>query len=348
MLQVSSPGPLPELTSLTTGDYLESWLSQVRGRVRGRTYQGYAGLLRRYAIPLLGPVPLKDLHPLHLQHLYGQLLEEGAGGYRDQLSASTVLNLHRVLVQSLGWAERFGLLERSPAKAARPPRPRRAEPKVVDPALASRILEATSGTPLELPVAIALATGMRRGEILGLRWGDLSPDLCAAHVRRSLQATGEALVFEEPKTKRSRRSVALPAFLHPYLERQRADQARRKEDLGDGWIDSDLAIDAGDGSPVNPDSMSSAWRFLVLRAGLPHVRFHDLRHAHATLLLCQGVHPKVVSERLGHATVGITLDTYSHVLPSMQSEAAAAIDRLFGPQRAVASAGSPPGGLPGP
>src|SRR5712691_6596686 len=125
MLQLSSPGPLPELSSLTTRDYLESWLSQVRGRVRGRTYSGYAGLLRRYAIPLLGEVPLKDLHPLHLQHLYGALLEEGAGGYRDHLSASTVLNLHRVLVQSLGWAERFGLLDRRPAKAARPPRPRR-------------------------------------------------------------------------------------------------------------------------------------------------------------------------------------------------------------------------------
>jgi len=118
---------------------------------------------------------------------------------------------------------------------------------VVDPALAERILEATSGTRLEFPVAFALGTGMRRGEILGLRWGDLSPDLCVAHVRRSLQATGEALVFEEPKTKRSRRSVALPAYLHPYLERQRADQARRKEDLGDGWIGSALVIDAGDG-----------------------------------------------------------------------------------------------------
>jgi integrase len=330
MLQARSPVPLPELTSLTTGEYLESWLSQVRGRVRGRTYQGYAGLLRRYAMPLLGGVPLKDLHPLHLQHLYGQLLEEGAGGYRDQLSASTVLNLHRVLVQSLGWAERFGLVERSPAKAARPPRPRRAEPKEVDPALAERILQASSGTPLELPVAFALATGMRRGEILGLRWGDLSLDLCVAHVRRSLQATGEALVFEDPKTKRSRRSVALPAFLHPYLERQRADQARRRQDLGDGWTCSELVIDAGDGSPVNPDSMSSAWRFLVARAGLPHVRFHDLRHAHATLLLCQGVHPKVVSERLGHATVGITLDIYSHVIPGMQAEAARAFDQLFG------------------
>ncbi len=329
MLQVSSPGPPPELIALSTGDYLESWLSQVRGRVRGRTYSGYAGLLRRYAIPALAEVPLKDLHPLHLQHLYGALLEHGAGGYRDRLSASTVSNLHRVLVQSLGWAERFGLLERSPAKAARPPRPRRAEPKVVDPALAGRILEGSAGTRLELPVAFALATGMRRGEILGLRWSDLAPDLSVAHVRRSLQATGGALVFEEPKTKRSRRSVALPAFLHPYLERQRADQVRRMQVLGDRWTCSDLVIDAGDGAPVNPDSMSSAWRFLVIRSGLPHVRFHDLRHAHATLLLCQGVHPKVVSERLGHATVGITLDIYSHVIPGMQAEAARAFDRLF-------------------
>src|SRR6266487_4462612 len=241
MLQVS-PGPPPELTSLSTGDYLETWLSQVRGRVRGRTYSGYAGLLRRYAIPHLGEVLLRDLHPLHLQHLYGALLEQGAGGYRDRLSASTVLNLHRVLVQSLGWAERFGLLERSPAKAARPPRPRRAEPKVVDPALAGRILEASAGTPLELPVAVAISTGMRRGEILGLRWSDLSGDRSVAHVRRSLQATGEALVFEEPKTRRSRRSVALPAFLHPYLDRQREDQARRRSALGGSWADGDLVI----------------------------------------------------------------------------------------------------------
>lgn len=115
---------------------------------------------------------------------------------------------------------------------------------MVDPALAERILEAASGTRLELPVAIALATGMRRGEILGLRWRDLASDLSVAHVRRSLQATGEALVFEEPKTKRSRRSVALPAFLAPYLERQRADQARRKDDLADGWVDADLVIDS--------------------------------------------------------------------------------------------------------
>jgi integrase len=135
-------------------------------------------------------------------------------------------------------------------------------------------------------------------------------------------------VFEEPKTRRSRRAVDVPAFLLPYLRRQRAAQASRRERCG-SWVDLDLVIDAGDGRPLNPDTLSSGWYRFLKRSGLPHIRFHDLRHAHATLMLLQGVHPKVVSERLGHASVGITLDTYSHVLPSMQTEAVAAFDRLF-------------------
>jgi integrase len=178
-------------------------------------------------------------------------------------------------------------------------------------------------------VAIAAATGMRRGEILALRWGDIAEDLSTAHVSASLQATRDGLVFERPKTARSRRAVALPAFLQPFLERQRQAQTLQQERLGSGWQGIDLVVSREDGSPVNPDSLSSAWRRLLRKHGLPPVRFHDLRHAHATLMLVQGVHPKVVSERLGHASVGITLDTYSHVLPSLQSQAVEAFDRLF-------------------
>ena len=171
---------------------------------------------------------------------------------------------------------------------------------------------------------------MRRGEILALRWSDVSGDLSVAHVRRTLQPTETGLVFERPKTHRSARSVMLPAFLGPYLLRQRADQARRRQKLGgDGWSDHDLVVDDGDGTPFNPGTLSAGWARFLRKAGLPWVRFHDLRHAHATLMLLQGVHPKVVSERLGHASVGITLDTYSHVLPVMQEEAARAFDDLF-------------------
>jgi integrase len=306
------------------GEYLDAWLAHVRGRVRQKTWEGYEGLIRLYAKPHLGDRSLSDLGPLDLQHLYSGLLE------RDPpLSGGTVLNLHLVLTQALSQAVRWGYLSSNPAAGAQPPRPRRAELAVIDAAIAGRLLRATAGTRFEAPVAIAIATGMRRGEILGLRWSDISPDLSLAHVCRSVQPTGNGLVFELPKTKRSRRAVVLPAFLVPYLERQRADRDERRRALGSGWIEHDLVVDRGDGRPVNPDTLSSGWAIFVRKRALPLVRFHDLRHAHATLMLQQGVHPKIVSERLGHASIGITLDTYSHVLPAMQQEAAAAFDELF-------------------
>ncbi len=306
---------------LLTGDYLHQWLSHARGRVRPKTHEGYEGVIRLYASPALGEIPLHHLHPLHLQNLYGTLTERG-------LSGGTVLNLHLVLTQALSQAVRWGLLSANPAAGAQPPRPRRPEQKVVDPALAGRILAAAAGTPMELPCAVALSTGMRRGEILALRWADLDEAFNVAHVRRSLQVSGEGLAFVEPKTRRSRRAVALPSYLRPHLDRQRSSQAERRAACP-SWTDLDLVVDRGDGSPLHPDTLSSGWYRFLQRSGLAHVRFHDLRHAHATLLLLAGIHPKVVSERLGHASIGITLDIYSHVLPSMQSEAAAAFDHLF-------------------
>jgi integrase len=301
------------------------WLDHARGRVRAKTWQGYEALVRLYAQSALGELALDELTPLHLQRLYGRLLADPD----RQLSGGTVLNLHLVLSQALSQAVRWGYLGTNPAAGAQPPRPVRTEGALIDAALCERILAASLGTRFECPAAIAIATGMRRGEILGLRWADLDADLSLAHVRRSLSPTRLGLVFEQPKTKRSRRSVMLPEFLRPYLVRQREDQQRRRTKLGSEWSDEDAVIDRGDGRPLHPDTLSSQWGAFLARAGLRHVRFHDLRHAHATLMLQQGVHPKVVSERLGHASVGITLDTYSHVLPTMQAEATRAIDELF-------------------
>jgi integrase len=240
-----------------------------------------------------------------------------------------VLNLHLVLAQALGQAVRWQLLASNPAAGAQPPRPRRPPRQVVDPELLRRLLEAVAGTWLEVPAAIAAATGMRRGEILALCWSDLDPGLTLLRVQRTLQPTKDGLVFDQPKTPRSRRTVLLPEFLRPFLEHQRADQERRRSADSDGWAKTDLVIDRGDGNPVNPDTLSAGWARFLRRHGFPQVRFHDLRHAHATLMLTQGVHPKVVSERLGHASIGITLDTYSHVLPTLQQDAANAFDDLF-------------------
>ncbi|OFW72092.1 MAG: hypothetical protein A2Y55_12560 [Actinobacteria bacterium RBG_16_68_12] len=320
MQLAATSGPPPSL-----GSYLDGWLAHVAGRVRAKTWQGYECVIRLYAVPALGEVPLAEVSPLHLQRLYASLLSDRG----RPLSGGTVLNLHLVLTQALSQAVRWGYLSSNPASGAQPPRPRRAELIAVDARLCERLLQATRGTRLECPVAIAIATGMRRGEILALRWSDLDEDRGIAQVRRSIQPTRSGLVYEDPKTRRSRRAVVLPGFLRPYLDRQREDQTRRRSEAGATWAENDLVIDRGDGSPLNPDTLSSGWAGFLRRAGLPHVRFHDLRHAHATLMLQQGVHPKIVSERLGHASIGITLDTYSHVLPAMQAEAAAAFDELF-------------------
>lgn len=308
---------------LNVGDYLRHWLAHVAGRVRPKTLVGYEGLIRLYALPALGSLRLADIGPLNIQRLYGDLFGPDRG-----LSGGTVINLHLVLTQAFGQAERWGLIARNPVAGAQPPRARRPERAAVDADLAERLIAVTGGTRLQLPVVIALSTGMRRGEILALRWSDLDADLGVAHVRRTLQTAGGELLFVEPKTTRSRRAVELPAFVRPHLERQRDGRPGRKASCPT-WIEHDLVIDRGDGRPVNPDTLSSAWYRFCKKQGLPGIRFHDLRHAHATLMLLQGVHPKVVSERLGHASIGITLDTYSHVLPSMQSEAVRAFDELF-------------------
>lgn len=305
--------------------YLRHWLAHVRGRVRSSTYEGYRNLLHHHAIPHLGQVPLNELHPLDLQSLYTSLLDRKP----RPLSPGSVRNLHLVLSQSLKQAVAWQLLDRSPATGAQPPRPRPHHYTIADPKLLQTILDHLVGHPLEIPAALAITTGMRRGELLALRWTDLSHDLTTAHINRSLQPTPTGLSFQEPKTRRSRRAIVLPKLLHPYLHQQQQDQATRRANQPDTWTDHQLIVDRGDGNPINPDSLSSAWRRFITDHHLPAVRWHDLRHSHATALLLQGVHPKIVSERLGHASIGITLDTYSHVLPSMQTAAATAFDALF-------------------
>src|SRR5207244_5285597 len=191
---------------------------------------------------------------LPARHLLAQCVELQSRG----LSAVAVRYVDIVLCQGLGQASVCRLLPAHPAAATQPPRPRRPEMAAVDPSLAERILQVIKGTAYELPAAIAIATGMRRGEILALRWSDLDSELTTAHVRRTLGVAGRRLVFEEPKTRRSRRAVALPAFLRPYLERQREAQRVRRESCP-SWTELNLVIDSGNGSPVNPGTLSSGW-----------------------------------------------------------------------------------------
>ena len=191
-------------------------------------------------------------------------------------------------------------------------------------------LECARSTYLYMPILIAATTGMRRGEVLGLRWSDLDLDTGMASVRQTLESTKAGLIFKQPKTARSRRRLSLLTMTVQALRAHRTEQNKARLALGPAYEDHGLVCARADGRPINPRQLSKDFLSLLRRAdGLPRIRFHDLRHTHATQLLRQDVHPKIVSERLGHATIAITLDTYSHVMPGMQEDAALRLDAVL-------------------
>jgi integrase len=332
LLRDVDSGSLADPGRITVGEYLEKWLAHVRTRVRARTYERYSQIVRNQLTPNLGAIRLAKLTPLQIQAFYGKALSTGRFDGKGGLSARTVLHLHRVLSGALRQSVRWQLLTHNPAAATQPPRPERPQLQIVDPDLANSIFSKVGGTRMEVPVALALGVGMRRGEILALRWSDVDLTAGVVRITRTLQQTAEGLVVEEPKTERSRRSVTLPEFVIQSLRRHRKVQGERRLLCGEAWKDGNLVIERGDGAPWAPDTFSNDFADFASKNGVGRVRFHDLRHGHATLMLSQGVHPKVVSERLGHAGVAITLDTYSHVIPSLQAEAARVMDHIISGQ----------------
>ena len=215
---------------------------------------------------------------------------------------------------------------RNPAHAAKPPRPQRQQMTALDAAQTAALLKSLKADRLYIPVALAISTGMRRGEVLALKWAEVELECGQLMIARSLEQTKKGLGFKTPKTAKSRRRIALPKVAVRLLRAHKIAQARAKLRLGPAHQDHGLVCARPDGAPRPPSNFSTAFAAHIRRHKLPHVRFHDLRHTHATQLLKQGVHPKIVSERLGDSNIAITLDTYSHVLPGMQEEAIAALD----------------------
>jgi integrase len=318
-------GDYVEPNRLKTGEFLGKWLEDMRSRVAPKTWERYALAIRGHINPYLGQRLLKKLEPLDLTALYSHLLEKGRfkGG---ALSARSVRHTHVILRGALRQAVKWRLLTRDPSDAVAPPRPKRPEMRALDDAEMATLLEHAKATRLYLPILLAMSTGLRRSEIFGLRWRDVDFEKGQLAVRQTLQEVRKTLYFREPKSAKSRRTIAVSALVLEALKRHRATQAADRLALGAGYRDLDLVLARWDGSPWKPESISTLFRGLVRRAGLGRVRFHDLRHSHATQLLRLGVPAKVVSERLGHATIGITLDTYTHVLPGMQEEAAKKVD----------------------
>ena len=312
-------------TGRTTGDYLDRWIDDYAApNVAPSTLRRYRQICDRLR-PFIGHIPLDKLEPLQIQAAYAALLGDG-------LCKQTVLHHHRLLRQALAHAVTWDLLARNPADRARPPRPDHREMHVLDAAQLKTLLAAAADPQQARLLYTAAATGLRQGELLGLRWPDVDGDAGVLHVRMALQYTpGVGLALRPPKTARSQRAVALSAGMRNALAEQRRAQAARRAAAGDVWVDNDLVFCDPIGGALAPYAVAKAFQRLLRQAGLPRVRFHDLRHTAATLMLTAGVHPKIVSERLGHASVSITLDTYSHVLPSLQQEAAERMDAILAP-----------------
>lgn len=322
-------------SKLTVGDVLDGWLEEIANQVRPVTLRGYrsnANKLRQR----FGQLPVSHLRPEHLSQFYSETLASGVSAY-------VAVNMHRVISEALTHAMRLNLVVRNIAQAVRPPRPRTMEKVTADSDGVSRLLIAARDSELYPLVALTLATGLRRSEVLGLQWRDIELDAAELRVERGLHVLkGGQVVYEAPKSATSRRTVALPpsACIALRAHRERME-ARSAELLGATLKPETPLFVRPDFSPIRPDYVSHAFRKIAKKAGLTGLRFHDLRHSHATLLLGQDIHPLIVSRRLGHSSIGITLDLYSHPGMDLQAKAAQAFDIALTPNRAGERAPTP-------
>jgi integrase len=318
----------------TLAEYLERWLKDYAWpNLAPRTAEGYESIIRQHVIPGIGNLPLTRLKPEHLQQYYSEKLVRGRCDGKGALSQTTVSHHHTCLHRALKMALKWGLVSRNPADAVTPPRPRRSEMQAMNEDEVQTFLEAAKATPYYVLFYLALFTGMRRSELLALRWCDADLIMGEVSVSRSLHHLRDgSIVIRQPKTPKARRQVALPSSAALILKQHKEKKLLECTMLGMSLKDDSLIFSQVDGKPLLPDTVSHAWVKIVKRAGLKHFRLHDGRHTHASLLLKQNVHPKVVQERLGHATISTTLDLYSHVAPGLQEAAARHFDEAFSPK----------------
>jgi integrase len=238
-----------------------------------------------------------------------------------------------VLHKALQTAVKWGLVSRNVADGVDVPRARRREMQTWDEDEVARFLETAKDSPYYVLFYTALFTGMRRSKLLALRWCDVDFIFSQVYINRSLnQLRDGSFVFTQPKSAKSRRTVALTPSASITLEKYKATREVQRSMLGISLKDDDLVFSTVAGKPLRPNTVSRAWTIMAARSGVKVIRFHDARHTHATLMLKQGVNPKIVQERLGHATIAVTLDTYSHVVPGLQEAAAAGFDKLMLPR----------------
>jgi integrase len=299
-----------------TGQFLEHWLERVhKPTIRESSYIRYRTILDQHLLPALGPIQLQKLTPEHIETLYERKQKEG-------LSARTIRTLHVVLHRALETAVRRRYIARNVCDDVSLPRLSRHEIRPLTGEQAHRLLASARGHRLECLLMVALATGMRRGELLALRWKDIDFERKSLSIRHTVNRFERRGYIEtEPKTQSSRRNIILPSFVIEALKQHRVRQVEARLKAGTAWQEHDLVFCNMYGRYMDPAGLRRLYKGLLKQAGLPDLRFHDLRHSAATILLSMGVPAKVIQELLGHSQISMTLGTYSHVLPGMQQDA---------------------------
>jgi integrase len=316
---------------LTVDVWLRQWLdSYVASNLSPKTRQSYEQELRCYIIPELGWVRLSELRPHHIQEYIAKALSEGRIQSIGGLSSRTVQYHYRILSKSLDDAIRMGLIAVNACKGVSPPRSVRKDVPSIGLEDINKLLDVMKGSSFYLFYYTLLLTGLRRSELLALRWNDLDLDLACIYVSRSLHRLDDGtIIIKEPKTSRSRRPVDLPPSLAVLLRQHKDKREAEHKAMSRPLTEDDFVFSHANGTPLNPNTVSHTFSKIVARAGLSHLSLHDLRHIHATMLLKAGTHPRIVQERLGHSSIATTLDIYSHTVPGLQKAAAERLDTLL-------------------
>ena len=321
-------GAYVDATRETIAAFLDRWIEHMQGQVSPRSLERYAELCRNNIAPLLGAIPLTKLQPANISQAYAKALASGRRDGTGGLSPLTVHHMHRVLREALQQAVRWQLLARNPVDAVRPPKVERKQMQTLDAEATVVLMEAARGTNLFMPILLGVLCGLRRGEITALRWRSIDLDRGQLSVTASTEQTNRGIREKETKSGKSR-TVALPSLIVDELRRHRVAQAEGLLAAGVRLTDDHHVVAREDGQPLQPRSLTHAFVKFVRGHGLAPIRLHDLRHSHATHMLASGVHPKIAQERLGHSSVSVTIDLYSHVLPGMQAEAVSRVDAVL-------------------
>lgn len=310
-------------TRMTVKDFLDSWLEDtVKPSVRPRTYESYKLTVDKHIVPELGGFKLAELSPVHVQRL---LALKSA----SKLSGRSVQYIQSVLSRALNRAIKWSLIRRNVAALVPSPKVETSQRTFLSTEDAKKLIQAVQGDRLETLYTVALSIGLRRGEILGLRWHNINLEAGTLTVQNQLQRVDKALNLSEPKTRNACRTLSLPTFATDALKAHRLRQAEERIKAKDKWKETGFVFTTRYGGPLEPRNVTRHMQALLVKAKIPSVRFHDLRHTCASLLLAQNVHPRVVMEILGHSKIALTMNTYSHVMPSIQEEAASKMNALF-------------------